>query len=124
MANNKIIWEVDSLTPGLEHFEGRLHLMMKGFFQYEESKVQDFMRTSAPWTDRTGNARQGLFAKAFGDGRTNTHGIICYHTMPYGVWLEVKNSGEYAVIVPTIQQEGARIMQGLNGLLSRMRALG
>jgi len=118
---NGIRWQSNTLSPGVAAFGPKLHLALRGFFEYQETRVQDYMRTNAPWTDRTANARQGLFAKAFSD--LDSHGIVCYHTMPYGIWLEVKHNGEYAIIVPTIQHQGRQIMGQLNTLLSKMRAV-
>jgi hypothetical protein len=81
-------------------------------------KVQDYARSNAKWTDRTGNARQGLFAKYSGEG--GVHQIDLYHTVPYGIWLEVRWAGKYAVIAPTVNVEGQRIMAQMQGLLSRL----
>lgn len=118
---NNFVWTSDTLTPGLIGFSLKLDTVLGALMEYEETKVQDHMRSSAPWTDRTGNARQGLFAKAFkADG---SHGIVCYHTMPYGIWLEVKSSGQYAVIVPTIQAEGVRVMRSVSKLLTKMKVV-
>jgi len=121
VAGNTIRWSPNTLGPGMAGFSARLTTVLKGFFEYQETHVQDYMRSNAPWTDRTGNARQGLFAKAFQDG--DNHGIVCYHTMPYGIWLEVKNEGQYSIIVPTIQAEGRRIMSQMNKLMDKMRAV-
>ena len=30
------------------------------------------------------------------------HRLTVYHTMPYGLWLEVRWSGRYAIIGPTM----------------------
>lgn len=88
--------------------------------QREAQNVQDAARTNASWTDRTGNARQGLFAKAQ-SGQRGGHSIVLYHTMPYGIWLEVRWAGKYAIIAPTIQSEGRRIMSNVNKLLAMMQ---
>lgn len=121
MAKSGFSWSYNTLKPGVVGFGPRLTLVLKGFFEYQETKVQDYMRTNAPWTDRTANARQGLFAKAFVDGMNQ--GIVCYHTMPYGIWLEVKNEGQYAIIVPTIQNQGRVVMAQMNKLLAKMRVV-
>lgn len=97
----------------------------------EAQNVQDYARVNAKWTDQTGNARQGLFARhstgggrnakgQFTGGGKSTHNITLYHTMPYGIWLEVRWAGKYAIIVPTIQVEGARIMGNVNKLMAMM----
>lgn len=116
-----VVWSSDTLSPGLHGFPVKLDAALGLFMEYNETKVQDYMRTRAPWTDRTGNARQGLFAKAY--KREDVHGIVAYHTMPYGIWLEVKNDGQYAVITPTIQAEGQRIMRDVGKLLTKLGAI-
>ena len=114
-----IVWSPDTLSPGLKAFPEFLATKLGIFFEMQSAKVQDHLRDSAPWTDRTGNARQGLFATSRRDGSGWV--IVCYHTVPYGIWLEVAHAGQYAVIVPSIQSEGRRIMQDLNRFLSRFR---
>jgi hypothetical protein len=62
------------------------------------------MKSNAKWTDRTGNARQGLNADV--QVSTNNVAIVLYHTVPYGVFLEVRWGGRYAIILPAMQYGG------------------
>lgn len=119
MAGGSVVrWTRDTLTPGLTVSAATLHKRLDTFMAFQESKVQDYMRTNAPWTDQTSNARNGLFAKAsVGDP---VHTIVVYHTVPYGIWLEVRHAGQFAIITPTILSEGQRIMESLHGFLSRL----
>jgi len=80
---------------------------------------QNHMRTSAPWTDRTGNARQGLFGRAFRQGQGYV--IVLYGTVEYQIWLEVANSGQYKVIEPSLPIVGAKVMNNLRGVMATMR---
>jgi hypothetical protein len=77
------------------------------------------MNFNAPWTDRTGNARQGLAAQAFDEGANQ--GIVLFHQVPYGIWLEVRFSGRYAIIEPTIDVMGPQVMESLNNILGEIR---
>jgi hypothetical protein len=79
-------------------------------------EVQDYAQQNAPWEDRTGEARDGLTAESFEDGGILT--IVLYHTVEYGVWLEVRNSGEYAIIIPTIEQMGPVVMGAVSTLFT------
>lgn len=83
--------------------------------QYSANDIQNHMRQHAPWTDRTSNARQGLFTRAFRDAKGYT--IILAHSVPYGIWLEVRHDGRYAIINPTLQIKGREVMRRLQGLL-------
>lgn len=114
---NRIVWETNEISPKLAGMKDTLDRALTIFMEYQSPKVQDYMRTNAPWTDRTGNARGGLFARAV------EHSIVCYHTVPYGIWLEVAHDGNYRIIEPTIQVEGKRIMGDIDQLMSMMAAV-
>lgn len=81
-------------------------------------RAENYMKSNAPWTDQTSNARNGLAARAYTDG--DEYGIVLYHQVPYGIWLETKNGGEYAIIQPTIDAIGPDVMARFNRLLARI----
>ena len=116
-----ITWEGDLLLKA-KGMSGRLNSAIGLYMHHQTPKVQDYMRSNARWQDRTGNARNGLFAK-YVNISDDTFSIDLYHTMPYGIWLEVRWAGKYAIIFPTVQVEGQRIFEGLRGLLGKMVAL-
>jgi len=87
--------------------------------QFWAPQCEAYMKANAPWTDRTGNARNGLGAQAY--RADPEHGIVLFHSVPYGIWLEVKYSGEYAIIDPTLQYMGPLVMQSLQNMLSQTR---
>lgn len=108
----------DTLTPGIEKLDPMLHSAISSVVEYNSDFAEGHMRRNAPWTDRTSNARNGLFAQAFTS--EDQYAIVVYHTMPYGIWLEVRFSGRYAIILPTVETVGPRLMDGLRKLLTRM----
>ena len=92
--------------------------VLKGYELYEENFVYvcqmalsdaiqfaaNLARRKAPWTDRTGNARNSLLASAqttrATDGKIyGKFGINVY----YGKYLEFKNNGKYAIIGPIVR---------------------
>ncbi len=88
---------------------------------YAADYGQAKMKMEAPWTDRTGAARGGLFAlkrHTSAPGSVyGTHEIIFAHGVDYGIWLEVANSGKYQIIMPTVKTVGHDLLAGLKGLL-------
>jgi len=66
-----------------------------------EPVLEDYAKQHRPWTDRTGNARQSLFSVSELAGEIVT--IYLSHGMEYGVFLELCNSGQYAIIMPTLE---------------------
>ena len=81
-------------------------------------ECENYMKNNAPWTDRTGNARNGLAARAFRDG--SEVGIVLYHQVDYGIWLETRWSGKYAIIQPTIDEMGPNAMRAFERTLDRI----
>jgi hypothetical protein len=80
------------------------------------SRVESYAKENAPWEDRTGDAREGLTAK--GQQRLFEYRIILYHTVDYGIWLEVRWGGKYAIIVPTIIHMGNELMNELSMVMT------
>lgn len=87
-----------------------------GATEYGATKGQGHAKTNAKWTDRTANARNGLRAFAVHEPGRST--IIIAHGVPYGIWLEVRFSGKYAIIGPTLIYTGDLTMRLLGNLFS------
>jgi len=85
---------------------------------FHATKAQEYARSNAPWTDRTSNARNGLFAVS--RPSHPTYRIIVGHRVPYGIWLEVRWSGRYAIIRPTIDHQGPEVMKTLGKIFDKM----
>jgi hypothetical protein len=47
-------------------------------------------------------------------------GIVLFHTVPYGVYLEASNSGAYAIIGPTIEVMGPQVMQSVERIMEEI----
>lgn len=75
------------------------------------------MKSNAPWTDRTGNARQGLHA-AVQRERLKLYALILAHTVEYGIWLEVTHGGANRIIEPSIRSQGNALMRDVSGLFA------
>lgn len=80
--------------------------------------LQREARLNAPWTDRTGAAREGLSAAALSSlAAQDIVRIYLFHTVPYGIFLELSRGGKYAVIMPTIERLAPTIQSILQGVL-------
>lgn len=83
--------------------------------QFFAGRIEAYAKANAPWTDRTGNARQGLTARAF---RTATGVVLAlFHQANYGVFLELKNAGRFAIIMKTLQTHYAPLMAAIRGVI-------
>lgn len=122
MASTGIVWvraPSQSLIPALEAYQRKMVTAVKALADFFAQKMQDEARRDAPWQDRTGNARSGLFAiaeQAANDLVTIylSHG----HSVYYGKFLELSHGAKYAVIMPTIERNLPEIEYQLKRLLS------
>jgi hypothetical protein len=110
-------WQGGRLETNLKQLMPQTERRMVALTEYFATKVESVARQNAPWTDRTGNARQGLFTKTFHEP-FKSHAIVLAHSVPYGIWLEVRWSGKYAVIDPTIQSQGRAMMAALETIFA------
>lgn len=97
----KGIFHLDTLTPNLQRLLPRVDAAVDIVFDSYEAVAESYARSNAPWTDRTGNARAGLFAHHDSEEMV-VHRLTVYGTMHYTFWLEVRHSGRYAIIGPTL----------------------
>jgi hypothetical protein len=72
-------------------------------------EVLAYAQFNAPWTDRTGLAREGLDVEVYEE-----FGFVImdlFHTVDYGLWLEVIQNERFATIMPTLETYAAEIME-------------
>ena len=112
-----LVWTQDTLTPGVrkapDDWQNEVGMVMDFF----SPRVESHAKTHAPWKDRTGNARNGLTATRESEQRKES--IVLSHGMPYGIWLEVRHEGRFAIINPTIEDQGHELMGLISGLFRR-----
>jgi len=113
------VWTLDTLRPNLAVVPARVEKIIVGAIELNADRGLAFARKTAPWTDRTTNARNGLFTKTTHDP-FKEHRIIISHSVPYGIWLEIRQQGKYAVIVPTLKKMGADTMKTIAKGLERL----
>ena len=97
---NGVRWEGD-LTANLENIDDRIKRGMVAAAAFTAKSAEAYMKANAPWTDRTSAARNGLRATTRTSGKKVA--VILYHSVDYGIWLEVRWGGRYQIIRPAIQ---------------------
>jgi hypothetical protein len=113
----QLTWKDKGFSAAVNNGERKLKQRIDVILQRYAPEIAGYMKLNAPWEDQTGNARNGLAAQAFNDGEGQ--GIMLFHQVPYGIFLEVKFSGRDAIILPTIEEYGPRVMASCEGLLER-----
>lgn len=115
---SKIEIKRNTIQPKLKSLKPKVRIALDVIMDYWAKAATSQMRSEATWEDQTGNARQGLEARAVSTPRTSA--IVLYHTMPYGVWLELRWSGKYAIIGPVIRDIAPQVAASLTQILSRI----
>lgn len=99
-------WQgAEMVADNLEQWE---HDTLEGLKQAAESLKDEmvaYMQANAPWSDETGNARRELQGVVVWEDDAHFtimlgHGKDIY----YGIWLEVRWGGRYAIVLPTVMQ--------------------
>lgn len=102
-----------------KHLDDKIDRAVQGVCRYWDGPIETYMKTNAPWTDRTTNARNGLQAVAVAVARFK-HWILMTHSVEYGIYLEGSNNGKYAIIKPTLRVFGPRVMGTLTKIMDRL----
>lgn len=91
----------DQVFPaGAENYAQRARVALRALAAYYAPQIETWLKANAPWTDRTGNARQSLYAEVL--DLTNAMAIQFDHGVSYGIYLEFANTGRYAIIGPAL----------------------
>lgn len=116
-----LVWE---RTPGqlagdIAAWGERVLTAVMAVAEYIARQAQNDMRTNAVWTDRTGNARSGLFSVAQQAAADLVEIYLSHgHTIDYGVNLELGHGGKYAIVGPTME----RLIPEIKRMLDRIFA--
>jgi len=118
MAARKGVFSYDTLTPSLKRLLSKVDAAVDLVFDLFEAQAETKMRTGARWTDRTGNARAGLMAQ-HDKNPMQEHSLTLYHSVHYGIWLEVRWSGRYAIIGPVMFKIADEMSRALVAAINR-----
>lgn len=118
MAKISTTWSDGGLPGNVANFDQKVKRVITAEFLYAQPESTTYMKENAPWTDRTGNARAGLHSSVnFGEDYWE---LILAGGVYYQLFLEVCNSGRYAIIIPTMQHFGKLLEQRLAGAIGRI----
>jgi len=118
-AKMRLFFESDAITPNINKLPAYVDRVAATTLAYYEPQVENYAKLNAPWQDQTTNARNGLIARSGKEGEL--HFLVLAHQVPYGIWLEIKYAGKNAIILPTIEEYGPKVMTTLNKILDRFR---
>ena len=110
----------NEILPNLEKLadDREAHEAIQVVLEYWAGIAMSMMKSGAKWTDRTGVARSGLLAEAFREGDGSV--LVLWSQAPYGIWLEIRWSGKYAIVGPTLHNIAPRVLHMAGEAVMRM----
>ena len=115
-----IDYNSSTLNKNLDKMAVKMGAMLLMYAATKASEIESKMKINRPWTDRTNMAKMTLRAKVSQPNK-NTIRITLSHGVDYGIWLELANNKNYAIIGPTVREEGPRIVEDLGNLMSKLK---
>lgn len=103
----------DGIGPVLDYMAINMAFNVAEAMEEGRMEVEAYAKANAPWSDRTGEARNGLTARVDNDGGDIV--LELAHTAEHGYWLEVIQDGRFAIIMPTLEALGPRILKDAGG---------
>jgi hypothetical protein len=106
----------DEVFPaGMDEYLAGVRAAILQIAQRRAPEIEAWMKANAPWTDRTGNARQTLSVEV----RMFATQVVIWmsHGVTYGKYLELAYGGQYAVIGPALDQFAPAIWNDVEQLL-------
>ncbi len=113
----RVVWKgVNEVKVGMNTYGESAHRAIGKALDYWAPVLEGYAKTNAPWTDRTANARSGLYAWKQRDGAAWR--LYLSHAVYYGIFLELRWAGKYAIIGPTLDLHQARVMKMLRDIFA------
>ena len=106
------------LRAQLRTFDEKVDRGLTAAFDYQAARSEAHMKMTAPWSDRTTNARNGLYTAT--KHMRGHHEMLLSHSVHYGIHLETRFSGRYEVIRPSLLWTSIELKKILNNMLPRL----
>lgn len=113
-----IVFDTRGLKKGLGLLENKLDIATRMLAETGAVDMQGYAQGHAPWTDRTGRARQML--KGSVEPYSSGYKVIIAHGVDYGVWLELAHEKRFAIIPDTLSYGEQKVLPAFEKLMDRL----
>src|ERR1700752_692723 len=99
MAKVSFKWDSTELDANLLALPPKVKERIRSRVRRASERGEKEMKAKAPWIDRTGNAREGLFADSHIEtiGALTRYSLVFGHTVDYGIYLETMQNGRFQI---------------------------
>lgn len=115
-----IKFDTSELDKGMDGLVSKMEAAVMMYASTKALAIESDMKNNRPWTDRTGMAKATL--KTFvSRPDAKVVRITLAHGVEYGIWLELANEQNYAIILPTLKKEKNVVIKDMEGLLYKIK---
>lgn len=110
-------WEVtpeQAIAALYDDYAKRIRLAIIRLARSFVPRIEAWLKSNAPWKDRTGNLRQSLFADV--EAALTTVVIFFDYGLDYGKYVETVSQGSFAVIGPALDYWGPKFWAEVQAL--------
>lgn len=120
MAKSEFKWDAgkkpsDVFEAGVSKYAATIRKEIKNLADAWQPVIEDYMKLNAPWEDQSSNARQTLNVQV--EETKNRTELVLAHGMDYGIYLELANTGVWAIINPSLDIFGPRVWNSVIDIL-------
>lgn len=119
MAKFTLDYGSSEISKNLDKMATKLGAVILMYSATRAAEIEAYMKTNRPWTDRTGMAKATLNTKVSRPS-DNIVRITLAHGVDYGIWLELAHGKNWAIIGPTLDSQGPKVMDDLNNLMGKL----
>jgi hypothetical protein len=105
-------FDASTLARGLETMAADAMPRLLDYAKTKAPVIEAEMKGTRPWTDQTGAAKAELRVSV-SQPDSNTVRMTLAHGVKYGIWLELANEKNFAIIEPTLQYSGPEVIEDL-----------
>lgn len=106
-------WDDSEFTDRLDQLSTGLTSEAEQAFLQWAPAILEYAQYNAPWTDRTGAAREGLDVEVYEEDGEIV--LDLFHTAEHGYWLEIIQNGRFATIMPTLEVFANQVFDAAGG---------
>lgn len=108
------------LKKKMDKMSTKLGVAILMYASTQAQVLEAYMKSNRPWRDRTFAAKNRLNTKV-SRPNSDTIRITLAHGVEYGIWLELAHEKKYAIILPTLNLQGPKVIEGMNNLLNQIK---
>lgn len=110
---------IDKVVRNADEYVRKLNDKAIAVMGYTMAEAEASAKRNAPWTDRTGNARNSIIGRLVPDMNKIVGALSI--GMPYGVNLELGYQGRYRIVWPTVLEYRQSLLQMLKRVCSNIK---